>query len=41
MSGQKCLGSSENFGNYPKKIYSMDFGVGSIEYIYVWHMDKF
>jgi hypothetical protein len=40
MSGQNCLGSSENFGNCPKNRYSKDLGVGPIEDIYMWHMDK-
>jgi hypothetical protein len=46
MSGKNCLSSSENIRNCPKNRYSMDFGVGPIEYMYVctcvcvWYMDK-
>jgi hypothetical protein len=41
MSSENCLDSFENFRNYLKKWYSTDFGVGPIEYIYVWHTDMF
>jgi hypothetical protein len=41
MSSENYLDSSENIRNFPKNWYSMDFGVGPIEYIYPWHMDKF
>jgi hypothetical protein len=36
MSAENCLSSSRNFENCPKTRYSMDFGVGPIEYIYIY-----
>jgi late competence protein required for DNA uptake (superfamily II DNA/RNA helicase) len=36
MSGENCLGSSENFGNRPKTRYPTDFAVEPIEYIYIY-----
>jgi hypothetical protein len=41
MFGEICLIISRNIGNCPKNWYSMDFGIGPIEYICVWHMDTF
>jgi hypothetical protein len=36
MSAENCLDSSRNFKNCPKTRYSMDFGIGPIEYIYIY-----
>jgi hypothetical protein len=36
MSGENCLGSSENFGNRPKTRYPTNFAVEPIEYIYIY-----
>jgi hypothetical protein len=36
ISGENCLDSSGNFVNRLKTQYSTNFGVGPIEYIYVW-----